>query len=168
MAGVTHIDIQESVEELEALVRQQNNVRLKERLQALYLIKNQGISVSAIAKILGKHRSTVQRWLADYRETGIGTMLEFGISPGRTRVIPNWAVESLKKQLEQPEIGFAGYKEIQNWLGSVLGIEAEYATVHHLVRYQLKAKLKVPRPRNRKQDTQKLEAFKKTLAMTYN
>ncbi|WP_442938170.1 winged helix-turn-helix domain-containing protein [Nostoc sp.] len=63
---------------------------------------------------------------------------------------------------------FAGYKEIQNWLGSVLGIEAEYATVHHLVRYQLKAKLKVPRPRNRKQDTQKLEAFKKTLAMTYN
>nr|WP_322746458.1 winged helix-turn-helix domain-containing protein [Nostoc sp. LEGE 12450] len=118
--------------------------------------------------MLGKHRSTVQRWLADYRETGIGTMLEFGISPGRTRVIPNWAVESLKKQLEQPEIGFAGYKEIQNWLGSVLGIEAEYATVHYLVRYQLKAKLKVPRPRNRKQDTQKLEAFKKTLAMTYN
>ncbi|MBE8992768.1 hypothetical protein [Nostoc sp. LEGE 12450] len=47
MAGVTHIDIQESVEELEALVRQQNNVRLKERLKALYLIKNQGISVSA-------------------------------------------------------------------------------------------------------------------------
>ncbi|MBW4636565.1 MAG: helix-turn-helix domain-containing protein [Iphinoe sp. HA4291-MV1] len=100
MAGVTHIDIQESVEELEAMVRQQNNVRLKERLQALYMIKNQGISVCAIAKILGKHRSTVQRWLADYRETGIETMLEFGVSPGRTRVIPNWAVESLKKQLE--------------------------------------------------------------------
>lgn len=45
MAGVTHIDIQESVEELESLVRQQTNLRLKERLQALYLIKNQGIGV---------------------------------------------------------------------------------------------------------------------------
>lgn len=45
MAGVTHIDIQESVEELEVLVRQQNNARIKERLQALYMIKNQGISV---------------------------------------------------------------------------------------------------------------------------
>ncbi|MBD2255774.1 helix-turn-helix domain-containing protein [Nostoc parmelioides] len=61
MAGVTHIEIQESVEELEALVRQQNNVRLKERLQALYMIKKQGISVCAIAKILGKHRSRY-RW----------------------------------------------------------------------------------------------------------
>ncbi|MGH8001148.1 MAG: hypothetical protein ACREPR_17400 [Brasilonema sp.] len=49
MAGVTHIEIQESVEELEALVRQQNNARLKERLQALYMIKNQGITVCAIA-----------------------------------------------------------------------------------------------------------------------
>ncbi|WP_375509748.1 hypothetical protein [uncultured Nostoc sp.] len=45
MAGVTHIDIQESVEELEVLVRQQNDARIKERLQALYMIKNQGISV---------------------------------------------------------------------------------------------------------------------------
>jgi len=53
------------------LVRQQNNVRLKERLQALYLIKNQGISDLAIAKILGKHRGTVQRWLADYRDVSL-------------------------------------------------------------------------------------------------
>lgn len=61
-------------------------------------------------------------------------MLKFGVSPGRTRVIPNWAVESLKKQLEDPEMGFAGYKQMQNWLGTVLGIEAQYATVNHLVR----------------------------------
>lgn len=166
MAGVTHIDIEESVEELESLLRQQRNPRLKERLQALYMIKKQGMSVCAISKILGKHRSTVQRWLADYRKTGIERMLEFSTSPGRTRVIPNWAVESLKKQLESPEMGFAGYKQIQHWLGSVLGVEAEYATVHNLVRYRLKAKLKVPRPRNRKQDKQKLEAFKKTSQTT--
>lgn len=166
MAGVTHIDIQESVEELELLIREQSNPRLKERLQALYMIKNQGISVCAIAKILGKHRSTVQRWLADYRESGVERVLEFGVSPGRKRVIPNWAVESIKKQLEEAEIGFAGYKQIQSWLSNVLGIEAEYGTVHHLVRYELSAKLKVPRPRNRKQDKQKIEAFKKTLGTT--
>ncbi|MBD0303554.1 MAG: helix-turn-helix domain-containing protein, partial [Tolypothrix sp. T3-bin4] len=133
-----------------------------------YMIKTQKMSVSAIAKILGKHRGTVQRWLADYRKAGMERMLEFGVSPGRTRVIPDWAVESLKKQLEQPEIGFAGYKQIQSWLGKVLGVEAEYATVHHLVRYQLKAKLKVARPRNCKQNMQKLESFKKNSATTYN
>ncbi|OUL26871.1 hypothetical protein BV372_26145 [Nostoc sp. T09] len=168
MTGVVHIDIQESVEELEGLVRQQKNARLKERIQALYLIKGQEMSVSAIAKILGKHRGTVHRWLADYRERGIEAVVEFGTSSGRKRAIPDWAVSSLKKQLEEPEGGFQRYTQIQHWLDITLGVQAEYATVHHLARYRLKAKLKVPRPRNRKQDKEKLEAFKKTLPTICN
>lgn len=47
MAGITHIEIKESVEELEALVRQEKNARLKERVQALYLIKAQQLNVCA-------------------------------------------------------------------------------------------------------------------------
>ncbi len=168
MTGVVHIDIQESVEELEGLVGQQKNARLKERIQALYLIKGQEMSVSAIAKILGKHRGTVHRWLADYREGGIEAVVEFGTSSGRKRAIPDWAVSSLKKQLEEPEGGFQRYTQIQHWLDITLGVQAEYATVHHLARYTLKAKLKVPRPRNRKQDKEKLEAFKKTLPTICN
>ncbi|MBD2491667.1 helix-turn-helix domain-containing protein [Aulosira sp. FACHB-615] len=126
------------------------------------------MSVSEIAKILGKHRATVHRWLADYREGGMDAVVEFGYSSGRKRAIPSWAVSSLKKQLEQPEGGFQRYTQIQDWLEKTLGVQAEYATVHHLVRYRLKAKLKVPRPRNRKQDEEKLEAFKKTSLMTCN
>ncbi len=168
MAGVTQIEIQESVEELEELLREQKKSRCKERIQALYLIKGQKMSVSEIAKLLGRHRGTVQRWLADYRQGGIETVVEFGTSSGRKRVIPPWAVSSLEKQLEQPDGGFQRYTQIQQWLDSTLGVEAEYATVHHLVRYRLKAKLKVPRPRNKKQDEEKLEAFKKTLATIYN
>jgi hypothetical protein len=38
------------VEELEGLVRQQKNARLKERIQALYLIKSQEMKVSAMPK----------------------------------------------------------------------------------------------------------------------
>jgi len=168
MTGVVHIKIRESVEELEGLVRQQKNARLKERIQALYLIKSQEMKVSAIAKILGKHRGTVHRWLADYRQGGIKAVVEFGTSSGRRRAIPDWAVSSLKQQLEQPEGGFQRYTQIQKWLDITLGVEAEYATVHHLARYRLKAKLKVPRPRNRKQDEEKLKAFKKTLVMICN
>lgn len=168
MTGVVHINIQESVEELEGLVHQQKKARLKERLQALYLIKAQELKVSAIAKILGKHRGTVHRWLADYREGGIEAVVEFGTSSGRKRAIPDWAVSSLKKQLEEPEGGFQRYTQIQHWLDITLGVQAEYATVHYLARYRLKAKLKVPRPRNLHQDKQKLEAFKKTSVMTCN
>ncbi len=125
MTGVVHINIQESVEELEGLVRQQKNTRIKERLQALYLIKAQDLKVSAIAKILGKHRGTVHRWLADYREGGIEAVVEFGTSSGRKRAIPDWAVSSLKKQLEEPEGGFQRYTQIQHWLDITLGVQAE-------------------------------------------
>lgn len=98
MVGVTHIEIEESVEELEELLRHQKQSRCKERIQALYLIRGQEMSVSAIAKILRKHRGTVHRWLADYREGGIEAVVEFGTSSGRKRAIPDWAVSSLKKQ----------------------------------------------------------------------
>ena len=80
MAGITNIEIQESVEELEQLVKHYKKARLKERIQALYLIKAQGMKVCAIAKTLGKHRATVHRWLADYREGGIEAIAEFGTS----------------------------------------------------------------------------------------
>lgn len=159
MAGVTHIDIKESAEELEAYVRQQKNARIKERVQALYLIKVEHIDICAIAKTLGKHRSTVQRWLADYRLGGIDAVVEFGTSTGRTKVIPNWAVESLLKQLEQPDRGFQRYTQIQHWLDTVLGVQAEYATVHYLTRYRLKAKLKVPRKKQHKTRPAKTRGF---------
>lgn len=166
MAGVTRIEIAESVSELEALINQQKKARFKERIQALYLIKAQGLNVSRIALILGRHRSTVQRWLSDYRAKGIEGLLEMGISTGRKRVIPEWAQSALEKQLEEPNGEFQRYTQIQCWLETVLGVQAGYATVHHLIRYKLKAKLKVPRLRHQKQDEEKKSTFKKTLETT--
>jgi len=166
MSGVTHIRIRESLEELEAHLRQQKNPRLKERIQALYLLKvGQLASVIEVAKALGRHRATVQRWLAAYRQDGLEAMLEFKTSPGRTPIIPQWAVNSLQKQLEQPQ-GFKRYTQVQMWLETTLGVQAKYATVHHLTRYKLKAKLKASRPKNHKQDPGLLEGFKKTLVTT--
>ncbi|MGV2827740.1 hypothetical protein [Myxosarcina sp. GI1(2024)] len=51
--------------------------------------------------------------------------------------------------------------EIQQWLWSVHDVEASYWTVHKTVRYQLKSKLKVPRPINLKQEPGAVENFKK-------
>lgn len=162
MSGVSHLTIKESLEGLEKLLIQQKNPRFKERLQALYLLKTGHLpSIIEVAKAIGRHRSTVQRWLGVYRDGDIKAMLEFNTSPGRRPVIPQWAVRSLQKQLEQPP-GFKRYTQVQLWLEATLGVQATYATVHHLTRYKLKAKLKVSRPKHRKQDPQKLEAFKKT------
>jgi len=164
MSGVSAIEIHESLEELEQLLREQTNPKLKERLQVLYwLAQPEAPTITAIAKAIGKHRATVQRWLVLYREQGRQGMLEIQHSPGRGRVIPDWAQTKLQKRLEQAEAGFKSYGQVQQWLDETLGIQANYHTVYYLTRYRLKAKLKAARTRHIQQDTQSLEDFKKTL-----
>lgn len=163
MAGVTQIQIQETLAELEALLQQESNPKLKERLQVLYLLRLPNpLSVSEIAKVIGRHRASVQRWLGDYREDGLKGLLATRQSPGRPQVIPAWAVKSLKQRLDDPEGGFGSYTQVQRWLCETLNVDAEYATVHHLVRYRLGAKLKAARPVHAKQNPEALEAFKQT------
>ena len=87
-------------------------------------------------------------------------MLESKPRPGRSPVIPKWAVASLQKKLEQPD-GFKSYGAVQRWMEETLGVRATYHTVYQLTRYRLKAKLKVARPQNSKQEPQRLEQFKK-------
>ena len=167
MVGVTRIKIGETATELEALIQQQSNANLKERLQVLYLLKlPEAMSISTIAKVVGRHRGSVQRWLSQYRETGLNGLLETRQSPGRPRVIPGWSVKSLQRRLADPATGFGSYTQVQQWLSDTLNVEAESATVHHLVRYRLGAKLKAARPVHAKQNPEALAAFKQTSATT--
>ncbi len=66
----------------------------------------------------------------------------------------------------QESKGFASYGAVQQWLSEQLGVEAEYHAVYQMTRYRLKAKLKVARPQNSKQQPEQREAFKKTLQTT--
>jgi transposase len=167
MAGVTQIQIQETLTELEALIQQESNPKLKERLEVLYLLRlPTPLSVSMIANVIGRHRASVQRWLSDYREDGLKGLLATRQSSGRPQVIPAWAVKSLKQRLDDPEGGFGSYTQVQRWLSETLNVEAEYDTVHHLVRYRLGAKLKAARPVHAKQNPEALKAFKQTSVTT--
>lgn len=162
MVGVTAIEVKESLEDLAEQLRRAPTSTVKERLQVLYWLKQEHApSISAIAKAIGKHRNTLQTWLAMYREGGIEAMLEVRKSPGGVRVIPQWAEAALGKRLQEPNHGFSSYGEVQQWLAESLGIKAEYHAVYQMTRYRLKAKLKVPRPQNSKQNREQREAFKK-------
>lgn len=166
MAGVTKSEIKESAAELAKRLQAETHPNLKERLQVLYLLAlPKAMSISEIARVVGKHRGTLQRWLSDYQAQGINQFLELSAVTGRPRVIPDWAVASLQRRLAEPE-GFKSYGAVQQWLSQTLGVEAEYPTVHHLVRYRLKAKLKAARPVHLKQDPIQREAFKKISPLT--
>lgn len=162
MTGVTKVDIKESVEELHELLRKQKTASSLERIQALYLLKRGQVkTVQGVAVVLGRGRVTVQRWLKAYTQSGITGLLSTNKSTGRAPIINAEVREQLDRELQQPE-GFKSYEEIRTWLKAVEGIEASYKVVHDTVRYQMKAKLKVPRPVGIKYKEEAEEEFKKT------
>lgn len=161
MSGVTKIEIAETEETLKALLLKVEKAEEKEKVQTLYWLKTKSVdSVSAIAVFLGRHRTTVQRWLASYRQGGLEELLTEKKSPGRPRIITPEIVEKLEAELKDPE-GFESYKEVQKWLLSCCETEVAYRTVHQWVRYRLKGKLKTPRPVSIKQKEGAVEGFKK-------
>ena len=104
-------------------------------------------SRSGAARQLGVHRHTVSDWIELYEGGGIEKIQEVedpGPEPGQ-RSIPFSAMGALKDRLAEPE-GFGSYKDIQRWLAETCGVELCYSTVHGIVRYDLRAKPKSPRP----------------------
>lgn len=123
MSGVLKINITESAKELYTLLKHQKMAQGKERVQALYLLKTGQVeTVQHLVVVLGRGRITVQRWLHQYRQSGLSGLLRQKLSPGRPKAIPDWAVEQLRQELQDPE-GFESYVEVRTWLRAVLGIE---------------------------------------------
>ena len=63
--------------------------------------------------------------------------------------LPPAVFEQLKIRLATPT-GFASYLDVQQWLREEFGLDVPYKTLHGIVHYQLKAKLKRPRPSHAK------------------
>jgi putative transposase len=161
MSGVVKIEIRETEEELKALLRREKDATRHEKLQVLYWLKTQTVeTVLSAAVRLGKHRTTIQRWLSSYRAGGIEKLLFQKPRSGRPRVMNPETIERLSKELQEPE-GFSSYKEVHQWLTSCCEVKVAYRTVHQWARYRLKGKLKVPRPVSEKQKKGAVEEFKK-------
>ena len=141
-------EVTESVDELERLVRKEKDAQIQRRFQMLLLLKTgEAKSRSGAARQLGVHRHTVSDWVELYEEGGIEKIQEVedpGPEPGQQSIPPE-VMESLKERLSEPE-GFGSYKEIQRWLAEEQDLELCYSTVHGIVRYDLEAKPKSPRP----------------------
>ena len=161
MSGVVRIELRETTEELTTLMKKEKNVLRPEKLQVLYWLKTKTVdSVLSAAVRLGKHRTTIQRWLSSYRKGGIEELLLQKPRSGKLRIMNPETVEKLSNELQEPE-GFNSYKEVHQWLTSCCELKVAYRTVHQWTRYRLKGKLKVPRPVSEKQKPGVVEEFKK-------
>ena len=162
MSGVYHLEITESKEALNILLRQQTRATDRDRVHLLYLLKSGQVATMQEAAVwLGRHRVTVQKWAKRYRDGGLVQLLAHAPHTGDKSTLPALAETAFKKRLGQPE-GFESYAAIQDWLATHLGIVAPYKTVHKWVYYRLGAAPKVVRPKSDKQDEAALAAYKKT------
>ena len=125
------------------------------------LKSEQASTIQQAAKLLGRHRVTVQKWAKRYRDGQLEELLSHKPRVGSKSTLPTWAEAALRERLEHPD-GFESYGAIQQWLATQLGIVAPYKTVHKWVYYRLKASPKVPRPQSDKQDAAQLATYKKT------
>ncbi|MEG4583174.1 helix-turn-helix domain-containing protein [Microcoleus sp. MON1_C5] len=104
MSGVVKIESRETKEELKALLGREKDAHRYEKLQVLYWLKTQTVeTVLSAAVRLGKHRTTVQRWLSSYRKGGREELLLQKPRSGRPRMMNPETVERLSKELLQPE-----------------------------------------------------------------
>ena len=105
MSGVVKIEISESADTLKLLLQKAKTSQEKERLQTLYWLKTKTITtVTQIARMLGRNRVTVQKWLYKYRTGGLNVFLEQKQNlGGRPMSIPVEVIDKLKEELQKPE-----------------------------------------------------------------
>ena len=162
MCRVFKFEVIESPETLATLLKQEKNVRRRERLQFLYWYKTgQAKTRQALGKLLNRSQFAIGQWIDTYRHQGLNGLLHLDYRGGNLAPsIPVGIQGQLKEKLGQPE-GFASYQAIQVWLQETQGLEVPYSTVFGTVNYRLQARLKVPRPYAVEYDPDALEEFKK-------
>jgi hypothetical protein len=133
--------------ELQRRMHQEKDAKKRQRLHALYLAASgQARHRQDIAALLGVHRHSVAAWFDAYAAGGVEHALRYQVStPPVHRRMTETALQALRAKLEEPN-GFAGYDQIRVWLAEAHQVTLSYSSVHALVRYQLRAKPKRPRP----------------------
>ncbi|MDG4594724.1 MAG: IS630 family transposase [Candidatus Contendobacter sp.] len=162
MSRLLHIEIQESAEELKRIMNEQIRAKFRERIQILYWIKTELFnSLQELADHLGRSKSVIFKWLKEYRTHGLTGLLQWNYYGGRRSKISEAMVAALQIRLNDSTQGFHRYGEIQQWLLQEYEVDIPDATVHQVVHYRLKAKLRVARPTSIHRDEEAVVSFKK-------
>jgi len=144
--------ITEDLSTLEEWLRRERDPKRKARLHMLVLLKSgQVTSREQAATHLALHRNTVATWLRRYRDGGLPALLTYKEpgAPAGQKTLPPAVFTQLQARLATPS-GFPSYLDVQRWLRETFALEVPYKTLHGIVHYQLKAKLKRPRPSHAK------------------
>jgi transposase len=156
--------ITEDLATLQARLRSERDPHRRPRLHLLVLLKSGQVTTRRQAAThLAVHRNTVALWLRTYRDGGLSALLTYkeAGAPAGQKTLPPAVFAQLKTRLATPT-GFASYLDVQRWLREEFDVEVPYQTLYGIVHYQLKAKLKRPRPSHAKKTRLRLRTLSST------
>ena len=105
--------IHERVEGLKPLVKVEREVRKRQRLEMLYLLRTgQATTRQQVAPLPERHRHSVGSWLSADERGGLEQLCTLKKAPGKRPWLSSAALEVLQARLAQPE-GFSSFKQIQ-------------------------------------------------------
>lgn len=155
--------IKESLIELKKLSRMEKNHRLRARLKSLILIKEgQFHRRIDLAAHLGIDYATLKRWLKQYREEGLESLLQLKSGGNRRSAISESIHRGLEEKLNDSKDPLLGYWHAVIWVKDHYGEEVNYQTLRSYMIRHFKSGIKQPRKSHYKKDEEAVEAFKKT------
>ena len=157
--------IKESLDELYSRLHGERKAEVKRRIYMLVLIKEGKCSTrKGVAKRIGVHRNTINDWLSKYELGGLDALVQIKSpgAPSGQRSLPESILAAVKERLSEVT-GFGSYVKLQRWLKEIHSFSIRYSTLHRIVRYVLKAKLKVPRRSHEKRNDAEEAAFREEL-----
>lgn len=155
--------IKESVADIKKLQRKSTAI-ISKRLNALLVFKRYeatGISKLMASKETGINPNSIQTWRSLYIKGGIEALMKHNNKGYKPSIINTEQEAELKKILHNPENGFVGYIELQEWFNETYKVEIEYNTFRNFIVRKFKSKIKVARKYHAKKDQVAVDTFKK-------
>lgn len=154
------VEWQHSATELKALYRAERDGRRRQRLHALWLMREGAHTMAEVGTLVGSCERSVQRWLDWYRAGGLPTLdtHRLGQAGG---VVARVTLEDQAILAAYAADGtFRTIDEVRQWVEVTFGIAYSYWGMRSLLD-RLKIHAKVPRPVNPKADPAAQAAWKK-------
>jgi transposase len=152
----------QQTEEVRRRHRSTHDTREKERCQAVLLAYGGRHTYEEIAEIVGRSRSTIQRWIKDFTKDALGSLShQQGQGGGKPTELRDKKIQQeLRKGLRSGRWMTA--REIQRWLQERHGVNRSLDSVYYWLG-KLAGALKVPRPVHAKKNVKRAADFKEHL-----
>jgi transposase len=150
---------EDTEEALRTAYRAEQRVDVRQRLQALWLLRNGERKLDEVAAVVGVHYRSVQYWVAWYREGGLDAVRSHRIGGyGQPARLNPEQQEQLAQEVETGRFHHA--TAIRAWVAETFGVRYTEGGMYSLLE-RLRCRPKVPRPLHEKANLADQEAWKR-------